>query len=122
MMDPITLRRMSDEVSGLLVSRLGARGPSLAARIDSRARALPRKVHRAARALAEAEARAAAPKIARQIDPRAVGAAHATCVSYLRPLGGARRLWGGVLQVIASLFLGALVLGALAFALRGAIG
>ncbi|MBD3788063.1 MAG: hypothetical protein IE922_14035 [Sphingomonadales bacterium] len=121
-MDPTTLRRMSDEVSGLLVSRLGARGPTLAARIDSRARALPRKVRRAAQALARAEACAAAPKIARQIDPRAVGRAHATCVGYLRPLGMGQRLWGGVLQVIAALFFGGLIMGLGIWALRAAIG
>lgn len=117
-MDPVTLRRMNDEVSGLLATRLGAKGATLEARIASRARALPRKVRRAARVLVSAEAQIGAPKIARQIDPQAVGAAHATCVGYLRPLGFGARLWGGTLQVVATVFFGILLMAAALLILR----
>lgn len=121
-MDPVTLRRMNDEVSGLLVTRLGAKGASLEARIASRARALPRKVRRAARVLVSAEGQIGAPKIARQIDARAVGAAHAICVGYLRPLGFGARLWGGTLQVVATVFFGIVLMVAALLILRRITG
>jgi len=104
-MDPGKLRQMSDEVSGLLASRLGAKGATLEARVASRARRLPRKVRRAAQTLIEAEAKVAVPKIARQIDAQAIGAAHATCVAYLRPLGFGARVWSFALNALtASVF------------------
>lgn len=121
-MDPGRLRQMSDEVSNLLVTRLGAKGATLEARVASRARTLPRKVRRAARVIVEAEAKVGAPRIARQIDTQAVDAAHATCVSYLRPLGFGARLWGGTLQVIATVFLGLLLMAAVLLILRQLAG
>lgn len=116
-MNPLEVNQMAGRVSQLLAERLGARGRNLQERIESRARALPRKVRAAARALAEAEAQAAVPKLARQIDATALRRAYHTCHAYLAPLGQTSRLWRGFANLAASVLFALFVLGALGFAL-----
>ena len=123
-MKPEDVKAMADEVSRLLALRLGASGHGLEARVASRARTLPREVRRAALELALAEARAHAPKLARQLDARAVERAYKTCRDYLEPLGASARLRSGVLGTAASVAFVLLVAlaGALAVAkMRGLI-
>ncbi|MFP1643950.1 hypothetical protein [Pontitalea aquivivens] len=111
-MDPMALQQMTDRVARLMEQRLGARGDGLQARLRARSRALPRKVRRAVAVLAEAEALAAAPKIARQLDPGQVRKAHDIAVHHLQPLGAGARLRATVLGIAASVVLALLVTGA----------
>ncbi|MCL7464491.1 hypothetical protein [Phaeovulum sp. NW3] len=111
-MDPMALQQMTDRVARLMEQRLGAKGHGLQAKLRARSRALPRKVRRAVAVLAEAEALAAAPKIARQLDPARVQKAHDIAVHHLQPLGAADRLRATVLGIAASVVLALLVTGA----------
>jgi hypothetical protein len=101
-MDPKRLQDMAQEISQLLVSRLGAKGHGLRARIESRIRALPRKVRRAALALADAEAQVGAPKITHQLDARQIEHDYQTCRHYLEPLGFGARWVALALSISAS--------------------
>lgn len=111
-MDPMALQQMTDRVARLMEQRLGAKGHGLQAKLRARSRALPRKVRRAVAVLAEAEALAAAPKIARQLDPARVQRAHDIAVHHLQPLGAADRLRATILGIAASVVLALLVTGA----------
>lgn len=110
-MGPERIAEMTAQVSRLLATRLGARGPDLEARVASRARALPRKVRRAAGVLVAAERSARAPKIARQLDARAIEAAFATCRDYLEPLGASERLRAAALSAGGAIAFIVLVVG-----------
>lgn len=110
-MGPEKITEMSAQISRLLAVRLGAKGADLEARVASRARALPRKVRKAARVLAEAERKAHIPKIARQLDTRAIEVAYATCRNYLEPLGAGDRLRAAALNLGSSIAFIVLVVG-----------
>ncbi|OOY13193.1 hypothetical protein BMG00_05190 [Thioclava marina] len=110
-MGPERITEMTEQVSRLLAVRLGAKGHDLETRVSSRARVLPRKVRKAARLLAEAERKAHAPKVARQLDTRAIEAAYATCRHYLEPLGAGDRLRGALLNLGSSIAFIFLVVG-----------
>lgn len=113
---PDDIRAMADEIAQLMADRFGGarRGefPRLGDMIRRRGGALPRRLRRQAAALAEAEARIAQPRVARQIDMRAVARAHAALTSHLRPLGSISRWQNRALNFAASIALGLLVLGA----------
>ncbi|AQS49360.1 MULTISPECIES: hypothetical protein [Thioclava] len=110
-MGPEKINEMVRQVSRLLAQRLGAKGPTLEARVASRARALPRKVRKAALVLIDAERKMQAPKIARQLDARRVEAAFATCRDYLEPLGAAERLRSAALGLATSIAVIVVIVG-----------
>jgi hypothetical protein len=110
-MDPITLERMTGQVSRLMEQRLGARGKDLHAKLAARSRALPRPVRRAILVLAVAEERARAPKVLRQMDPARITRAHDAAMAYLQPLGAGARLRGMLLSISASVVFALLVTG-----------
>lgn len=112
------VRAMADEVAALMAQRLGGarRGsqPDLATMIRRRGGALPRRQRRAARVLLRAQAQAASPKVARQMDNTAATRAHAELLRYLRPLGASARWQAGALNVAAAVMMGLLLVGAVA--------
>lgn len=123
-MNPTTLHQMTDHVARLMEQRLGAKGHGLQAKLRARSRALPPKVRRAVAVLAEAEALAASPKIARQLDPARVQKAHDIAVRHLQPLNAGARLRRLALTIAASIALALLVTGGgvlAVLALRGLI-
>ena len=123
-MNPTTLHQMTDRVARLMEQRLGAKGHGLQAKLRARSRALPRRVRRAVAVLAEAEALAASPRIARQMDPARLQKAHDIAVRHLQPLHAGARLRALALTIAASVALALLVTGAgvlAAMAWRGLI-
>lgn len=119
-MDPARVHQMVEQVSQLLADRLGARGPTLRARID--AARLPRRVRREAGVLVEAEALLSAPKLVRRLDMATIGRAHAACVKYLRPIGKAERAGTLALEIAARVLLGLVAVGAVGLAVARARG
>ena len=108
---------MADEVSRLMISRLGGarRGeqPPLHVMVRRRGGALPRKLRKQAAILGEIDRISAQPKIARQQDMDAVTRSHAALMHYLQPLGEISRFQGRAISVAASLAFGLLLLGAI---------
>ncbi|MBD9525689.1 MULTISPECIES: hypothetical protein [Paracoccus] len=113
-----TIRPMADEVASLMAARFGGvrRGHTadLAQMLKRRGGALPRKLRREAMLLAHADSLAGHPKLARQVDFQKLDHAHRALTAYLRPLGQAGRIGGGVLSVAASVIFGLMILGAFA--------
>jgi hypothetical protein len=121
-MNPQTLHQMAERVAALMEERLGARGTGLRAKLASRGRALPRRLRAEAELLAEAAARAANPKLARQVDMERVSAAFDALVRHLKPLGAGARRRGMALNFLASVAFALVVTGAgvvTVMALRG---
>lgn len=110
------IQDMADEVSRLMVARFGGarRGerPPLHAMLRRRGGALPRKLRRLAGQLAEADRISAQPKVARQLDLRALSRAHAGLTAHLRPLGELSRWRGRAISFAASVSFGLMVLAA----------
>ena len=100
----------TDEISGLLLEKLGLKGGSIGAQLSREARRLPYKVRRDLRRLAEAERMAQHPKLSRLIDRAEVSAAHRRARDFLKPIDPAqvrltrilRKLakWAGLLLLI----------------------
>lgn len=109
--------QMADEVSRLMISRLGGakRGeqPTLMAMLRRRGAALPRRLRRDAHLLAKAQEYAPQPRIARQQDMASLGRAHRALIAHLQPLGEISRWQGRAVSFAASVAFGLLVLGAL---------
>lgn len=108
------VRRMADEVAGLMASRLGGarRGtsPDLATMLRRRGAALPRRLRAQANHLAQVERLVDAPRIARQIDLRRARADHAALVRHLKPLGSLSRWQGHATGFAAAVVLGLVLL------------
>lgn len=112
------IRKMADEVAGLMAARFGGqrRGQrrDLAEMIRKKGAAMPRRLRREARFLAWADAQVGQPKLARQVDFMQVLRAYDALVSHLEGLGQSRRLWCSVLNVAATVAFGLLLAGAAA--------
>ncbi|HRO15228.1 MAG TPA: hypothetical protein PLL33_09335 [Paracoccus sp. (in: a-proteobacteria)] len=110
------VQAMADEVEQLMAARFGGlrrgRQADLATMVRRRGGALPRRQRKAAQVLARAQAQAAMPRVARQMDTAAARRAHAELVRYLRPLGGAARWRGRALDLAAAVLFGLMLLGA----------
>lgn len=115
---PDDIRSMADEIARLMADRLGGarRGefPTLVDMIRRRGSALPRHLRRHADTLAQADAQLAAPRIARQMDPRPAVRAHTALKGWLQPLGSLSRWKDRSVNFLATLALGLLILGGLA--------
>lgn len=111
------IQAMADEVAILMADRLGgarrSERPNLQAMLRRRGGALPRKLRRAAKLLADSGQHCAQPKIARQMDLRAISNAHRVLTEYLQPLGEFSRWRNRSLNFAASVVFGLLVLAAL---------
>lgn len=106
------VQRMAAQVADLMSDRLRLRAGPLAVVLRRAGRRLPRKVRRAGLELVRAEALSAHPRCARMVDGPRVSEAHATCVSYLKPLGSKERFRAAALSFAGTVALMVLVLGA----------
>jgi len=98
----VTVEEMVAEVEAALEDRLRLKGGDLADKLARAGRRLPAKVRAAGAELVQAQSLLPVPKLARQLDTRALARAHDTCLRHLQTvnLGLARRnLW---LNILAS--------------------
>lgn len=111
---PDDIHDMADEVARLIAARFGGarRGerPSLTVMLRRRGGALPRRLRTQAAVLARADAIAAQPKVARQLDRASLSRHHQALTAHLQPLGELSRWQGRALGFAASVALGLLVL------------
>lgn len=108
---------MATQISRLLRLRLNTGQCDLATGLRRARRRLPSKVYRSGMVIADAELRAHNPKLARQLDPSALGSAYATCHSYLTDLGKSERRKDFILHLAASVCLALLVIFGLSVAM-----
>lgn len=99
---------MASELSLLLHQRLGVKGGGLEAKVARAGRRLPARVRRAALEIAEAEKRAENPRLARQVDTRALDRAFAEVAAHLKAVDPAERRKDLILSVLGSIALGLL--------------
>lgn len=100
-MEPARLSQMIAEISALLSERLHARGKTLPARLASAGRLLPRRLRADARRLIDAEPLAAHPRLARQVDPKGIEAAHRRLVKWLKGIDVAEARKTALLRLLA---------------------
>jgi hypothetical protein len=112
-MSAITIQQMTDRVATLMETRLGARGPDLAARVAKVGYALPRPVRHATRRLAQAAVDAQNPRLLLQIDEAQVAADYDTAMRHLGGLRGGGRLRAMLTSAGGAALVSAVILGAL---------
>lgn len=106
-----SVQQMADRIAALMAERFGQRAASLDEALARTGRRLPRAIRAEAEILAQAAARANIPHLRVQIDPARTALAYDRCLAHLRREGrGARRL-AYLLQVLASIAFGLIVLG-----------
>ncbi|MEE2862056.1 MAG: hypothetical protein VYB46_14755 [Pseudomonadota bacterium] len=108
--------RMADQIAALIASRFGGarRGerPPLHVMLRRRGAALPPRLRRRAARLAQADLRAAQPRVARQLPVAELARDHAALLAHLQPLGEIARWQGRAISFAASVAFGLIVLGA----------
>lgn len=98
-----TAEEMAAALADLLHRKLGVGGAGLEARVRRAGRLLPRRIRRQALAIAEAEERAANPRLARQNDPAALRRAFAEVEAHLRKIDPADRRIGAAIGLASSI-------------------
>jgi hypothetical protein len=97
------IETISVEVQELLRKKLDVRGRTLGESLQKSGRLLPRWLQQQGEVLAEAEMKVVHPKLARQIDIRAVERAHRSMVTHLKTIDPKDRRIGRVLNVLGGL-------------------
>ena len=117
MADSHDIHALTSELETLLAAKLGLRHGDMMHRIDKAGRRLPKWLHRDGRLIGDAVALGAHPKLARQIDYRAVRAAHHRIRDHLKTIDPADRRRGALLGLLGSLSFNLLVMVGLVIAL-----
>lgn len=113
-MAPEETDRVLKDISHLLATRLGAKGPTLAIQLRRAGRSLPKAMRREARVLIRAEQLRLHPKLYHTIQPAEVTRAHKALRSHLRGVSALDRRLGGVLGFLGAVSAGVLLIGAVA--------
>ena len=101
------------ETIGLLRSKLGVRGKTLAASLKRARHRLPRRVYGQAMVLARAEPMASHPKLRLTLDTPSLTAVAHEVQTHLHAIDLADRRWGRFLSILGSLAFNLLLLAAL---------
>lgn len=112
-MTATTVQQMADRVAELMEQRLKVKGSGLAEKLQRGGRKLPRKVRQAAQELANAAAFPQNPKLAQQLDLKALGLAYDTCLRHLDGIGKWDRRRAGAENIALSVVTSMLVLAAI---------
>lgn len=112
-MSVVTVQQMADRVAALLAERLRVKGDTLDAKLERAGRRLPRRVRGAGLALAQAAVMIRNPKLVSQVDDETVAVAYDICVRYLTGLNPAARRWAMLIDVVARIAFGLLVVSVL---------
>lgn len=96
-MAEMTVQEMTQRLSDLMAKNAGVRGQSFAGQFRKAPRVFKRAQRQLARTLIEADARAANPKLARQVDHQAMAKAFRVLEAHLETLDPAERFKGRVL-------------------------
>lgn len=111
-MSAIPLQQMADRVAGLMEERLGIRGTGLAEKLRRGGRHLPRSVRAKARELADFAEKARNPKLLMQIDQARAAECYDVCLRYLTAQRAGSVRLRALVQVLTTVALGLVVLGA----------
>lgn len=110
MIDQKDIAAKSKELLQLLETKLGAKGKTLQDALRRAGRQLPRSLRKGGAVLARAEAMAAHPKLARQIDRREVDLAHKALATHLKAIDVADARKGRLLSLAAAIAFNILVI------------
>ncbi|MGV6812661.1 MAG: hypothetical protein ACWA47_10470 [Brevirhabdus sp.] len=116
-MERADITKMADEIAKAMGDKLGARGRGLKGKLRHSGRILPAEVRAAAKAVLEAEKYAGSPKLAKRIDPVALGHAKHTCLNYLTNIDTSEATKKAIADYASGLALNILMLAVLIVAI-----
>lgn len=110
-MSAIAIQQMAERVADMMEERFGVRNKDLSTKLRKGKRYLPRKVAAAAEELAGFAEKSKNPKLLVQIDQARVAAVYDICVRHLSGVKAGGRLKAILINVVATVAFGLLIMG-----------